>query len=647
MTISLRWKLALGFVLTVVIAVGLTGILARATTAQRFDLLISEAGSAHAQAIAPLLAAEYLYWGDWQAVSEQRLARPQAEATGVQFFLFPNAYLSGTERLMQNVMQNMMQDMMGRGRGMGRGGISFNWAQNAPANDWSRLALEAAGLQGAGGEATSNVQSGWSLNDLAAAEGEDLDSIVQAIIGAEEEAIERAVRTGEVEAEAAVIYLESLPEQIRAFLNTMRVQRVGANVEVVSPPQLTVEGSNWLLEGLLFGGERLLVADAGGAVVIDTDGELIGETLDAGALDAGAPVEIAGNRVGTVLVGAELGLYDAQQRAFLDGVSMSLLLSAGVAGAAALVLGVVIAGQITRPVHDLTTAAEEIAGGDLSQRVPVRSRDELGQMTAAFNRMAEEISTQRMLRSRLVDDIAHELNTPLSLIGLEIQAMADGMQTPEEAAVQLRREVAELQALTSDLAYLADAEAGAPGFERTPVPMNELVREISDRFASQAAASAVALEVHLCDDAPILAVDEARIGRALSNLLSNALRHTPEGGRIVVQTARQDGEWQVTVRDTGEGIPEGDLPHIWERFYRADRSRNRATGGRGLGLAIVRQAVELHGGRVWAESAVGAGAPSASPCRPQPAGVNPSGRGCTPHRPAAPNPSCSWPPRCT
>ncbi len=598
---SLRWKLALGFALTVIIAVGLTGILAHATTAQRFDLLISETGRARAEALAPILAAEYAYWGNWQTVAEQRVWRPQESAPPVDFFLFPDPY----DPEVGNAMQNMMQNMMGaHGRGPRAGqNANLSWAQNPPVNDWLRLALEATG----GLEASDNVQSGWSLNDLAMAEGEDLDHVVEVIINAEQETVNNAVQVGQLEEEVAQFYLDSLPGQVRAFLNTMRVQRVGPRVEVVSPPQLTVEASTWVLEGLLFGGERLLVADEAGRVVIDSNRELIDKLLGEGALAAGAPVTVNGQRVGTVLVGAELGLYDAQQRAFLNGVTASLALSGALAGAAALVLGVVIARQITRPVRDLTAAAGRIAGGDWDQRVQVRSRDELGQMSAAFNRMAEEISTQRMLRGRLVDDIAHELNTPLSLIGLEIQAMTDGLQSPDEAAAQLRREVSELQALASDLAYLADADTGAPTLNLAPTPVTDLVLEVTDRFTNQAAAGGVDLQIRLCGDVPVMAMDAARVGRALTNLLGNALRHTPPGGRIEVATACTDGEVRVTVRDTGEGIADADLPHIWERFYRADRSRNRATGGRGLGLAIVRQAVELHGGRVWVESKVGEG----------------------------------------
>ena len=605
---SLRWRLALGFALTVVIAVGLTGAMAAATTAQRFDLLISEVGRARAEAIAPLLAAEYRYWGDWQTLAEQRILRPRLSQPS-QFFLFPSVHTNPLESMMNATLLNRMT-----ANGMAQN-LSRPWGQqtgasaqqNAAADDWLNLALQAAGVQSPEGVEIKEHQSGWSLNELAQAGGEDTEHVVQLIIGAEKTAIDDAVRGGQLDPESARLYLEVLPEQVRAFLNTMRVQRFGPRVEVVSPPQLTVEGSNWLLEELLLGEERLLIADATGRVLIDSAGEVTGQTLGEAALNAGAPVIVNGRRVGTVLVGAELGLYDAEQRAFIAGVTTSVALSALLAGAAALVVGLVIAAQITGPVRELTVAAERIAGGDLSQRVPVRSQDELGQMSAAFNRMAEEISTQRMLRSRLVDDIAHELNTPLSLIGLELQAMADGLQTPEEAAIQLRREVAELQALTSDLAYLADSDGDGPALELTSVPLNALVQEVAGRFGSQAATSGVNLRLDLCPDAPALMLDEARIARALTNLLSNALRHTPEGGQITVTTACADGEALVTVRDTGEGIPEADLPHIWERFYRADRSRSRDTGGRGLGLAIVRQAVELHGGRVWVESKVGEG----------------------------------------
>ncbi|MBN1284142.1 MAG: HAMP domain-containing histidine kinase [Anaerolineae bacterium] len=599
---SLRWRLALGFALAVILAVGLTGLLAAAGTAQRFEILISEAGSARAQQLAPLLAAEYAYWGDWETVAAQRFSRDArtTDPPGDWFIVSPGTPVS----LLYSLEATLEPD-----------GVHFPdfpdfddapALQNAAQNNWDRLFIEAANF---GGVEWENSKPGQSLSEVVAAEGQDAAVVTQYIIDTETFNINNALRVGAIAPEVAAGYLRGLPRQVWTFVNNARVQFASDSVILVYPPQLTLEGSNWLLETMLFGTERLLVADTTGRVVIDSDGDIAGKMLDAAELGAGAIIYARDDGktiLGTVLVGAEIGLYDAQQRAFLDGVVTTVSLSAVLGGVTALVVGLVIARQVTKPVLDLTRAAERIADGDLDQHVAVRSRDELGQMSQAFNRMAGEIATQQMLRRRLVDDIAHELNTPLSLMQLEIQAMLDGLQSPDEAAGQLQRELAELHGLVADLAYLADADA-TPALDRTPVDINDLVQEVTARFSSQAETCGLALAVTLCDAPAVLHVDPVRIGRALTNLLSNALRHTPAGGRVTVVTTCEDDAVTITVQDTGEGVPPEDLPYIWERLYRSDRSRSRDTGGRGLGLAIVRQSVEMHGGQVWVESTPGVG----------------------------------------
>ncbi len=597
--LSFRWRLALGFALTVVLAVGLMGLFAALGTRQRFGILTSEAGRARAEALAPVLGAEYAYWGSWRSVAQQRFNRqtePQAppanlfnQNTNQQIDLTPQP-ASPPARPMLNTMQQ---------------GAPL-WQQNAMRNNWGALIIQAFNLEVR--EVLDHIRPGQSLYDVFVTEGKNIREITQYIVRLETLNINESVRAGDISADAAEVYLQTLPAQVEAFLKNVRVQRAGRRFELVVPPQLTMEGVNWLLESLLFGKERLLVANVEGRVMLDSEQEMAGQTLNPPALKAGTPIynPLDGEQVGTVLVGAELGLYDVQQRAFLQGVQLTVALSAVAGGLAALVVGLVIARQVTRPVTDLTRAAERIASGDLEQQVPVRSDDELGQMTQAFNRMAGEIATQHMLRRRLVDDLAHELNTPLSLMQLEIQAMEDGLQPPDEAASQLRRELVELHALVADLSYLADADS-TPSLNLSKVDINDLVEEIAMRFTAQAEACEVALHVRLCEAPLTLLLDQVRIGQALTNLLHNALRHTRAGGQIEVTAMCKEGTAGIVVRDTGEGIPPEDLPHIWERFYRSDRSRSRDTGGRGLGLSIVRQAVEMHGGRVWVRSAPGEG----------------------------------------
>jgi len=261
-------------------------------------------------------------------------------------------------------------------------------------------------------------------------------------------------------------------------------------------------------------------------------------------------------------------------------------------------------------VTALTAASRRIAAGDWGVRLPVRSGDELGQMSAAFNRMAEELGRQRELRHRLVNAIAHELNTPLSVIQLEVEAMRDGMQGPDQAAEGVLREIELLRGLVEDLSFLAETDAGMLQTHPRPVGLLDLVERARVRWQSQADAAGIVLTVEWAGagkDGPQVMADPMRIEQVLGNLLSNALRYTPPGGSVTVRVLASEEEAHVVVQDTGEGIPAADLPHIFERFYRADRSRSRSTGGRGLGLSIVRQVVEAHGGRVWVESQVGVG----------------------------------------
>jgi signal transduction histidine kinase len=258
--------------------------------------------------------------------------------------------------------------------------------------------------------------------------------------------------------------------------------------------------------------------------------------------------------------------------------------------------------------------------GDLSARVPVESDDELGQLATAFNGMAENISRQEELRRNMVGDVAHELRTPLTNLRGYLEATRDGLVAPDAALVDnLYEETMLLTRLVTDLHELAQAEAGQLTLVRTPTPISEVIEKAVEILRPQAESKGVALSVDVAPDLPPADIDRERIGQVLRNLLNNALAHTPERGTISVSAARENGMIRVTVRDTGEGISAEDLPHVFDRFYRADRSRARQTGGYGLGLAIVRQLVEAHGGAVTVASELGRGSvfaftvPAASP----------------------------------
>jgi len=273
-----------------------------------------------------------------------------------------------------------------------------------------------------------------------------------------------------------------------------------------------------------------------------------------------------------------------------------------------LLVGSFQAQRIVAPVRALAEAARRIAGGDLSQRISITSRDELGEMAAAFNEMAAKLEEQRELRHRAMADIAHELRTPLSVLQIDLESIEDGLTIPTpEVIIGLQEELTLLNRLVEDLRMLSLAEAGELTMSVQPLDLAELIRATLERVRSTAREKDVSVSVDLVEPLPLVAGDDQRLAQVLINLLSNAFKHTPAGGLITV-AAQQVGQMiQVAVKDTGEGIPASELPSIFERFYRADRARSRDTGGSGLGLSIARSLVEAHGGRMWVESTEGQG----------------------------------------
>lgn len=301
------------------------------------------------------------------------------------------------------------------------------------------------------------------------------------------------------------------------------------------------------------------------------------------------------------------------ERDYLSGLNSSLWLGGMGAATVALGLAVLSARRISRPLRRLAEASSRIAQGDLSQRVEVPSADELGQLAASFNSMAEALARNEETRRHLVTDIAHELRTPLAVLRGNLEGMLDGVvPLDKDTVAMLHQETQLLSRLVSDLQELSLAEAGQLRLHSSPADLAALVRQAVDKMASPAQEKGVALEAPAVGRLPVVEVDVDRISQVLSNLLGNALRHTPAGGRIKVSAEEVSDRGvtylQLSVADTGPGILQEDLPYVFDRFYRADRSRSRLTGGTGLGLAIVKQLVEAHGGRVWVESQPGHGA---------------------------------------
>ena len=274
----------------------------------------------------------------------------------------------------------------------------------------------------------------------------------------------------------------------------------------------------------------------------------------------------------------------------------------------ALVLSLILARRISRPLSELTSASREIAAGNYSERVAAGGGVEVRELGDAFNTLAESLERNEKLRKNMIADIAHELRNPLATLKGQLELVQDGKLPAGRETVDSLMEDAELLSrLVDDLRQLSLVEAGQLELDLSAVDVGEPVRSVAARFEHDAAEKEVALVVDLPQYVPMMMADQHRIEQVLGNLVKNALTYTPAGGTIRLGASTTTEEVTFTVADTGPGIAPDELPNIFERFYRADRSRTRATGGAGLGLSIARSLVEAHGGRIRAESEVGKG----------------------------------------
>jgi signal transduction histidine kinase len=288
------------------------------------------------------------------------------------------------------------------------------------------------------------------------------------------------------------------------------------------------------------------------------------------------------------------------------------------AGGMAMVLGYFLSSTVTERIHLLEGAAEKLAQGDLQTRVPVHGRDEVAALANTFNQMAEQLQAadqkQReleSLRRDLIAWVSHDLQTPLTSMRAILEALSDGMVEDAETVKRYlhtaQRDVRSLSALIDDLFQMAQLDAGGFPLHRAKASLSDLISDTLESFTELAKQGEITLEGNVDSDVDPVHMDTQAIGRVLNNLLGNALRHTPPEGRVSVWVRRTGQAVEVTVSDTGEGIRAADLPHIFERFYRAEKSRNRGTGGAGLGLAIARGIVQAHGGDIKVESKIGQG----------------------------------------
>jgi len=283
------------------------------------------------------------------------------------------------------------------------------------------------------------------------------------------------------------------------------------------------------------------------------------------------------------------------------------LIAAAIVALVAIVGTALMSRRVLRPVVKLTAAARQLGDGDLAERVPVRGRDQLAELATSFNRMAASLQASKEQQRTMVGDIAHELRTPLANIRGYLEALKDGVLAPDPALFQSLHEEAVLQQrLIDDLQDLAEAESGTMIYHRARLDVAELLSTSRTAHLAAAEARGVRLITMVHGD-PVINGDADRLRQVIGNLITNALRATAPGGTVTLRTQSQPDAVYVAVADTGHGITADDLPHVFDRFWRADNARSRTTGGSGLGLAIAREIVAAHQGSMTVTSTIGKG----------------------------------------
>ncbi|MHB0914362.1 MAG: sensor histidine kinase [Thermoleophilia bacterium] len=301
------------------------------------------------------------------------------------------------------------------------------------------------------------------------------------------------------------------------------------------------------------------------------------------------------------------GMQQDLDEAFRRALNISLIWAGGIAVVTAVVISFLIARHFTRPIHDMAAATERIAAGDYSQRVEVNPGDEIGDLAGSLNRMVVSLDDTERMKRELMGNIAHELRTPLTTISGYMEGLVDGVLPAEPATYELiKGEADRLSRLVDDLQRLSRAESGREILDVVPLEVAPLVERVTARLRPQFDLKRVALDTGIDPAASVLA-DADKLEQVMINLLDNALLYTDPGGSVTISATPRGASTEISVRDTGRGIPSQDLPYVFERFYRSDKSRSRDSGGSGIGLTIVKSYVEALGGAITIDSAEGEG----------------------------------------
>ena len=375
-----------------------------------------------------------------------------------------------------------------------------------------------------------------------------------------------------------------------------------------------LDKGNWddvqsVVEALGVSGTHIILVAVNGTVIGDSKRQLLGMNYTDSQINA-LNMTLQGQSLGKLYISSDPAAepYVAPFLRLATSINRSLLIGGSVAIAIALLLTFVLSRRITSPIGALAKASRRLGRGDLSQRVQLQGESEVAALGQAFDSMAADLEHAEQLRRNMVADVAHELRTPLSNIQGYLEAIRDGVIKPDAATIHsLNEETALLSRLVNELQELSLAEAGELKLVYQAEDIAKLVKEAVTPWQPKVTAKEISLSLDLPDNLPLVNIDWQRVNQVLHNLLENAVAYTHKGGTINLAAIAR-GDWvEVSVSDTGEGIPAEDLPHVFERFYRVDKSRARATGGSGLGLTIARRLVEAHGGTITAQSELGKG----------------------------------------
>jgi signal transduction histidine kinase len=360
--------------------------------------------------------------------------------------------------------------------------------------------------------------------------------------------------------------------------------------------------------------EHVLIIDPEGHILASNGGELIapGQRVQDVVIQQGVPIDVDGQTIGRLVMGEAIGLLNDQQQEVLLRINTVLIVSGVVAGSAAVLFAAYIGWQITRPAQELMIGVRRLSARQWNTDQPLRviSQNEFGELTRAFNEMAGEVTRQEALRRQMVADVAHDLRTPLMTMQLEVDAIETGRQTPAEAVLSLREEIDFLKRLVEDLRLLSLMDSHQVEMMVTPTPLYPFLVSLQDFFWVLADEQDCRLILDATSELPTLEIDQTRLRQVFANLIDNAIRHTPNGGQITLRGRVVGNTVQLSVCDNGEGIAPEHIPHLFNRFYRADQARtHHRTGhsGSGLGLSIAQKLIELHKGHIRVESQLGKG----------------------------------------